>query len=529
MEKKTNSPIRVILFALIFAFLFYNVSAVLQTKWIYPTTRNQEKYLPEDLYALDENSLDVLVLGSSQVVGGINPVAMYDEAGLSAFNCAGSLQSIVSNYYWMMEAFKKQDPSVVVLDVSCLFEPLSAFQEQKTMDGMRFSRNKIEMAQTINELQKSETARKNEEGAAEALLTGEEFVETPVEDDFLELMFPFLTYHSRWAELKEEDFQTNFTRDMYYRGFNLIEQCYTEVNPDVIPVDNDDVNEDIREMYVFQLEYFNNIVTWCKANGKELLLIKTPKGSWHASDMVQVEKLAEGLNVPYLDFNKQELLNAIGYDARYDMKDVDHLSANGAEKLSRYLARYLKSNYTLPDRRQDPEYDLQIDRETYEKKKQDARLVFEDNTMEWLKLVKEHPEHDVFIVSMGDIRGISPELQQALNNLGTVEVLTDITSAKTCYVAAISGGELVENSEKRKWQEGKSSGVLENGTTYEVHAVNRDLQKTASVLINGAEAALNKSGINIVVYNQQYDAVLESVSIDIHNGNVMTRSAWADR
>jgi hypothetical protein len=47
----------------------------------------------------------------------------------------------------------------------------------------------------------------------------------------------------------------------------------------------------------------------------------------------------------------------MGFDFSTDMMDErGHLNAQGAEKLSQYLAAYLKANYGLPDRRGDPAY-----------------------------------------------------------------------------------------------------------------------------------------------------------------------------
>ena len=50
-------------------------------------------------------------------------------------------------------------------------------------------------------------------------------------------------------------------------------------------------------------------------------------------------------------------LDEMNFDWMHDTPDCgDHLNVFGAEKVSRYLGKYLKDNYNIPDRRKDGDY-----------------------------------------------------------------------------------------------------------------------------------------------------------------------------
>jgi hypothetical protein len=463
---------------------------------------NQEQFVAENLYNLDENSLDVLILGSSQVAFGISAVEMYDYAGISAYGIGMSQGSLLGNYYWMLEAFKHQNPSIVMLDVSCLLEVMLESSERISADVMKLSQNKLEMLKAMSQY---------------------------LEEPFLSYVFPIIKYHSRWAELTQEDFGENMNNNLSYRGLNITDKCKTGLDYDQIVIDNDDPTADVRELYDYQLEYFEKIVAYCQENGKELILFKTPKTSWMGSDSAQVQALADQHGLVYLDFNRQELLEAIGFDVSTDMKDKDHLNTIGAEKLSRYLADYLVENFSMPDRRGDFDFDLQIDRELYEQERTDATLNATSDAVEWLTLLKEHSPCRIFIATKGDIGGkVTPELAEALSALGLETDLNDLQDGDA-YVAVLNNsGEVF--AELVQSEAASASAQMDNGVTYNLSSENREGETSAKLTLQtgGANRFRNKNGINIVVYNESRKVLLTSVSIDVNDDNEMTAVPYSD-
>lgn len=493
---KRNELMKAAAFLLIFALLFTGLGRIMGRKW---TADNQERYVAQNMYALDKNSLDVLVLGSSQVTFGVSPVAMYDHSGISAYCIGGANLSMVGNYYWMLETCKRQAPQVIMLEVSSLFENIRVNQEQKSADHMRFSGNKLKMLRAV-----------------------QQYTKQPL----LRYLVPMVVYHSRWDKLEVADFGVGLNPHLSYRGQNVTDRCKTDIDYNNIPIDNDDPEKNQRAIYDYQAEYLGKIADYCRENGIGMVLFKTPKESWMGSDSVQVRALAEQYDLPYLDFNEAALLEDMGYNVDQDMKDMDHFNSYGATKFSNYLADYLLENYDLPDRREDTSFDLQIDRDLYEREMTDAALCVERDPVKWLKLLKQHTPFRMYVATKGDVGGaVSEEIQGLLRDLGLTYNLNNLKSGET-YVGIFVDG--VPKDEKIKKGYIRISATTDDGEPYEILTANhyekslsKDTATRVSLVIKDKERFLNGNGINILIYDQENSEVVEAVSIDVKHGNTM--------
>ncbi|MCD8189967.1 MAG: hypothetical protein LUD78_07070 [Clostridiales bacterium] len=497
MSKKRilKNGIKAVAFLVIFALLFQLATEVLRTKW---TEDNQDRYVLQNLYDLDKDSLDVLLLGSSQIIYGVDPVEMYDHAGISAYCLGGSAASLMSNYYWLIEAEKTQNPSVILLETSSLLEEAREYQERKRVDEMKLSLNKLQFIRSLTGLDN-------------------------ISESFLSYLIPIAKYHSRWSELEALDFGQGLNSDVAYRGFNIAEQCKKGLDYDKMIIDNDDPEEDVRELYSYQREYFEKIVEYCQENDIELVLFKTTKYSWKGSDSAQVQALADQYGLTYLDFNREELMTAYGYNIETDMKDYDHLSTLGAKKFSDYLADYLTANYDLPDRREDEDYDLQINQETYNAERTDAYLLLTTDPVEWLELLTEHSACYIFIATNGDVGGmVSDEIAALLAQLGLKTDLNALSSGE-CFAALLTNdGASVE--EVTASGQAKISGTLDDDVSYKIVSKNKNGTSTAELTIDGDDSSINGAGLNIRVYSATRGVALETVCIDLETGEMTCKT-----
>ena len=72
-------------------------------------------------YKLENNSVDALFLGSSQMLLGVNAQKMYEEYGIRAYDFGAYGQRLATSYYYLQEAFKTQSPKIVAVEVSGVF------------------------------------------------------------------------------------------------------------------------------------------------------------------------------------------------------------------------------------------------------------------------------------------------------------------------------------------------------------------------------------------------------------------------
>lgn len=309
---------------------------------LWPTTATVNGF-----YALEDDSIDVLFLGSSQIMTAVSPMQIYEETGITSYNLGTEQQSMLSTYYLLKEALKTQKPKVVVLEIHFLFTynhetPVNSDEQfvRKTFDYMKWSSNKWEAVRTLCALDDDHSLKS--------------------------YLLPFLRYHDRWSDLSKEDFTYTFQdKSNPFKGFSLtteFDNSYTFSGylPEDIP--------STIELPETMLTYFNKIVSLCKENGISLVLMKTPRGdgSFQAERHNTIQPIADENNLVFIDFNEKALFDEIGYNTATDYLDSTHVNYFGAKKITHYLASYLSSEYSLEDKRNKTGYETwNKDLETY--------------------------------------------------------------------------------------------------------------------------------------------------------------------
>lgn len=308
-----------ICFVLVFVILFLLFQKLLQAKWIASSSENSASTSAWIEYrSLEENSLDVLFLGTSHSYYAVDPMYIYDKMGITSYVFGGPGLRMDLTYMNLEDALKTQSPSVVFLDMSAIqFD----FQQEeakchKVLDQLPMTCSKIEYAfDTESEEMKP-----------------------------LDVLFPFFRYHSRWSDLGKKDFKyvLNDLDETYIRGHYITYQSkVTEFHF------YEDVDYTLTDR---NLDYIKRMKKLCDENGIELILYKIPTPTWYESQSKGAAEIGEMLGVPYLELFYE--VDEIGLDVTTDFRDVNnHLNQRGAEKLSAYLSEYIQTNYDLKDQR----------------------------------------------------------------------------------------------------------------------------------------------------------------------------------
>ena len=248
-----------------------------------------------------EDSLDVLVVGDSLSYSAISPVKMWEEKGIASYVCGQSGQKIQETYSMLETAFKTQHPKVVVMETGPLFRVRGKSEEIKS---------------TLSEM-------------------GNRY-------------FPIFRYHDVWKTLlfgkkyAEQDFEgylVRGTKTPYANGDIYMSKAKTleEIKPSI----------DL---------YMQKIIALCEKNDAKLLLVSVPSPhNYNTARCNAIAACAEESGIAYLNLN--DTVNPVGINWQVDCLDKgDHLNVSGAEKVSIYLAAYLKENYDLPDHRGEDAY-----------------------------------------------------------------------------------------------------------------------------------------------------------------------------
>ena len=141
MKQAVKSAIRITCFLCVLCLVLLSVCHLLKPK------NDDGIYDMELFYKLPEDSVEVLVLGSSHAYCGFNTGVLWREQGIPAYILAGSQQPMWNSYHCLIEALKYQKPSLVVLEGYMTYIDTPYRDDSMVIRntyGMRWSRNKIE-------------------------------------------------------------------------------------------------------------------------------------------------------------------------------------------------------------------------------------------------------------------------------------------------------------------------------------------------------------------------------------------------
>lgn len=258
--------------------------------------------------ALPENSLDVLFVGSSNVMCGIDPLRIWAETGIQSYNYCSRAQTLPFTYAYLQEALKTQQPECVVVDAWSVLNDHevaglsdAGFHLAINMDSLALSRTKIEMINTF----------------------------IPAEER-LYYYIPLLRNHNYYQSWETETDDTG----QIFMGY-----CRMDGGSDSLaPPENTGVLEGILECDRVALV---RIAQLCEEKGITLIVIKTPVlvAGERRERLNELAVFLQEEGIAFYDMSAEGTLP--GFSFGEDMANWDHLNASGAEKTTDYMIAIL--------------------------------------------------------------------------------------------------------------------------------------------------------------------------------------------
>lgn len=290
-------------------FLLGLAALLLAASWLFMPKNNHkafgftdEEMLAGGILGERENSINVLVVGDSEAYSAISPMQMWEEHGFTSYLCSTSAQPLYDSYRYLRQAMAHQSPRVVILETNAIF------RTYKLSDYV-LSRAKV--------------------------------------------LFSVLRYHDRWKSLSANDFggTAHYTWTDDLKGFRFHSKSVpADARQYMKPTDA------VQEIPLLNRACLAEMIALCEENGAQLVLVSTPSTlNWNYARHNSIAALAKEHGLPYLDLNTMQ--EEIPIDWKNDTRDRgDHLNHSGAVKVTRYLGRYLKEQYGLPDHRDAADY-----------------------------------------------------------------------------------------------------------------------------------------------------------------------------
>lgn len=281
---------------------------------------------PQMSYFYEEkrNSIEVLLLGDSNIYRGFSPMVYWKDTGITSYSFASASQPAWLSYYALKDALQYQKPKVVVFEINELFA------DAKGKTGRYCA--------AINTLQSAparlkaiaDTASGFDEEDREILYR------SYIKDTFQQTLKKILPNKEETVGRKEnfKGYLLNSTT-IPYTGKNSYMSRYD------MQLDIDDETA----------SYIDKIADLCKDHHAVLLFVKLPTKEWTAQKSEFAKQFAKQRDIPFLDLN----IAMEDLDWSKDTKDSGfHMNDHGATKVTKYLEGFIKE-YGHPSKSQDPQ------------------------------------------------------------------------------------------------------------------------------------------------------------------------------
>ena len=493
MMKKIAGVLRCMVFLLILAVTLGTINSVLMPNYDYSNSTWPSSTTFNQFYEMEENSIDVLFMGSSVCMNAFSPMQVYRDYQIRSFNLGSEQQSPFLTYHWLKEALRYQKPKAIVMDV--LFgsnrhpeSPINTNEglTRKCLDAMRFSPVKMQAVKELCAL---------DAGQSE-----------------LSYYLTNIRYHDRWKALEKSDFyqgEYSFSKLMGYApGRDPKRDFFITFNPqDPLAVHDG--------MHRVSMEYLGRIAQLCEENGIEMILVN-----------LAGNEINDGIHNAYVNFAAEHRIDFYNFCETQQYKDVGavlpeesillHANVKGAIKMSQYMGRLLSEKYGVAG----------VQDEQWEK-----NLPFYDNFLKMEELpsiddletyLAALPESDCTIfmtVKDNAYTGMTEGAKAQLKRLGLYTEWNE-NMYRQPYMAILSEGKKIEGAGGYQAYSDRFAGGR-----YDVRSIGYNEGNVASVMINGQEYSVNQRGLNIVVYSNHQDKVIDSVCFDTQEGALALRRA----
>lgn len=441
-------------------------------------------------YELEDNTVDVLILGSSHVYQAVNTGILWQEHGISSFVLAGSAQPMWNTYYYLKETLNTQTPQLIILEAYMTTKVTDYSEDYFIISntyGMKWSKNKTEAIK----------------------------LSAPPER-WAEFMFGYMQYHTRYTDLSRADFTKNQGNPLYenWKGSSINMNTTVYDTPNVSKVTE-------REALSQKTEtYYRKIIELAAEKDIPLLIVINPYAGIDETDQAMYNTAADiaaEYNVNFVNYNL--LYDEIGIDFSCDVADFHHLNYKGSQKYTHALGKYIINHYDIPDRRADDKYESwELDSQYLASMIKNQQLTEASDISEIIQNINNQ-EYLLFVSIDGncstfDDERLDDNVAFFLNTLN-----------------------IPRNNENGIWYINNQSGCLyasgpeSDNTTFRLDyhdvCLSRSFDETSQQYINlvnigGTEYKKVPNGINITVYNPLTQSAVDSFGFDMDdNYNVV--------
>ncbi|MCM1385928.1 MAG: hypothetical protein NC231_01260 [Bacillus sp. (in: Bacteria)] len=281
-------------------------------------------------YAQKDDTLDIIMIGSSPVFPYYSAPMLWGETGIAAYPLSSNLQRPAAMKYLVKEAQKTQSPSLYIFEMRMYTMEDAGLTENMAYtrgvtDNLKYSENRVEAIQAL----------------------------VPETEEKLSYYIDLFKYHTNWKmfALSSEWNNWRYEKENSLKGFFVKD----EVGPTPMPTAGG--MEGKLEIPDEQEAYLRDLLQYLQENKLQALFIVSPYGE--SMEEQQMFNYMGGIieEAGYQFLNMNNCYDEIGIVFEEDFADYgSHTNAVGAQKCTAFLEKYLLDNYNFADKRGDDSY-----------------------------------------------------------------------------------------------------------------------------------------------------------------------------
>ena len=286
------------IFALLMAGLSQSIQQILLMNDSVVNSRHKNMY---GISKEDSNSIDMVILGDSLSYTSFSPMLLWENQGITSYDCGQSGQKIQESYYMLQRVLKTQSPKVLLMETNTLFRGESSKVE--------------DLKDTIEAWENYHLSLFRGHDIWKSVLSGK-----------------------NWTEKDYKGFAFRCTRASYTGGKYMKKTKAKAEMPEMV------------------IKYMKKIQKLCKENHIQLILVSAPSPvNYSYAKHNTLTAYAKENGLEYLDLNLK--LKEVGINWKTDSLDGgDHLNLSGAQRVTSYVGKYLQKVTELVDHRGDKSY-----------------------------------------------------------------------------------------------------------------------------------------------------------------------------
>jgi hypothetical protein len=452
-SKRAKQLTKFAAFLLILILLFIMFSDVLSYKFL--GINNTQAF-----HEQAENTVDVLILGSSHAYGHFDTATLYDEYGIAASVSGTPAQTLMHSYYHLKDALLTQSPKLVILEGYKLYTEDNFFDDPGSAINSTYG-----LSPSVNKIDAISHAFREPS------------------DYFLE----FYQYHTRYKDVSVDDFyneeKLKNSKGSFYYFNQLSVTVQKELSGEANPIPDT------------AKKWYDKIIDYCNSRGINLMVVITPYR--HANDLDDsffqrtmavyrtAEKYTESKGVPFFNLAQPDIAQkSFGLDYAIDMTDNAHMNYTGTIKFTKYIGKYISNAYNLPDRRGDREYVSWEENSTaLNQKIRNAELKATTNVGSYITKINDNDNYEIVVVPTGKDRALYKDIKSKIQ--------------KPKALVHYKVGRSNDSSRHFDWS---------------YHKI--DLTKKNVIIIDREKIRPVKKGVIISVFDKINDEIVETIGID---------------